>query len=45
MSIPISKKEEYENDSLWKKVKELTSLGRFKEAINLAVIIYNKYDE
>ena len=45
MSIPSYKKEEYENDSLWEKVKELTALGKFKDAVNLAVIIYNKYDK
>ena len=45
MSIPSYKKEEYENDSLWKKVKELATLGKFKDAIDLVVIIYNKYDK
>jgi len=45
MSIFTKKKETFNDDSLWKVVKELANKGRFEEANKIIGQIYRKYGE
>jgi len=45
MSIFSKKKENFNNDPLWKVAKELTDKGNFGEANKIVGEIYKKYGE